>query len=49
MKLSLEISAEVATSPDTSTREPFPNTMPFGLTSATCPLAVRLPRICEGF
>src|SRR5258708_31303098 len=37
-----------ATSPFTSTRDPAPNTMPFGLTRKTRPFDCNAPRICDG-
>ncbi len=37
-----------ATRPAVSTLAPAPNRMPFGLIRKTRPLAIRLPRICDG-
>src|SRR5438105_10855777 len=42
------MSSVEATSPFTSTREPAPNTMPFGLRRKTCPFDCSAPRICDG-
>ena len=39
----------LATRPATSTRAPAPNSTPWGLSSHTCPLLDRLPRMCDGF
>ena len=48
VKSSLLMFSVEATSPAVSTLAPAPNSTPFGLIRNTRPLAIRLPRICDG-
>ena len=48
MKSAVRMSIALATSPPTSTREPAPKTMPFGLTSTTCPFDDSCPNSADG-
>src|SRR5512133_586497 len=48
MKSALEIASVEATSAPVFTWLPWPNVMPAGFTSITCPLDDKRPRICVG-